>query len=403
MQIRPHSAGINRALEQLPVPGPEARAQSEALIRHLRMLMGEHSGRLPFDLYMEQVLYAPGLGYYSGGAHKFGEQGDFITAPELSPLFGRCLARQCLGPLQVLESPAILEFGAGTGALAADLLRELQQLERLPERYLILELSAELRQRQRETLARKVPDLLPRVEWLDALPPSGLQAVVLANELIDAMPVSRFRLCDGRIEEQYVVESGEGFALQWGEVSTPGLEAAVRELLAEAGPRPEGFESEIQLRSGPWLQLLAERLERGLVLLIDYGYSRSDYYHPAAARGTLMCYYRHRAHDDPLVYPGLQDITAHVDFTALARQALSAGFAVSGYTTQAFFLMGCGLDHLVAQSDPEDLQRHLPLMQQVKRLTLPTEMGERFKVLGLTLGLDLPLCGFAMRDMRERL
>lgn len=400
-RISPRAA--DAALSRLPEPDREAQAHSLKLVELIRQEIGQADGRLPFDRYMEQVLYAPGLGYYAAGARKFGQTGDFITAPELSPLFARCLARQCDEVLAGLKAGGdILEVGAGSGILAAELLLELERLQRLPERYLILDLSPELQQRQRQTLESRVPHLLSRVSWLTTFPGAGFSGVVLANELLDAMPVHRFRVTGDDIQEQFVQARGERFELTWDEPVIPGFAQAVNRVLSGLEPE-EDFESEINLRAGPWLASLAASLDQGVVLLIDYGHSRAEYYHPARNRGTLMCHYRHRAHPDPLVYPGLQDITAHVEFTAVAEAAQAAGFQVAGYTTQAYFLMASGLDQLVAASDPDDEAGHMALVEGVKRLTLPTEMGERFKVLGLTRNWSAPLSGFAMRDLRERL
>lgn len=389
----PHAAAV------LPSPSEQDRALSRRLVERIVGEIRQAGGGLPFDRFMELALYAPGLGYYTGGQRKFGEAGDFVTAPEVSPLFARCLARQCRQVLDVLAAVDVLEFGAGSGVLAADLLAELERLDSLPERYLILELSAELKQRQRNTLAQRVPHLLDRVVWLERLPDAGFRGVVLANELLDAMPVHRFRLQQGLCLEQLVVEQGDGLALCWESPVSPGLKTAVARLPG----LPDDYESELNLRVAPWIQALAERIVAGLVLLIDYGYPRAEYYHPQRDRGTLMCHYRHRAHPDPLFHPGLQDITSHVEFTSLAAAAQASGLSVCGYSTQAFFLMGCGLEQLMSASDPDDIQPHMELAQGVKKLTLPSEMGERFKVLGLCRGLKQAPVGFSVRDMRERL
>ncbi len=391
------------ATSKLPTPEGEALEHSERLVAVIRGEIEAAGGRLPFDRYMELALYAPGLGYYTAGSRKFGEGGDFVTAPEISPLFAQCLARQCAPLLKQLGSADILEFGAGSGALAADLLMALEQLGSLPEHYFILELSPDLRARQHETLASRVPGLLSRVEWLDSLPEPGFRGVVLANEVLDAMPVQRFRIADGEVSEQMVGWEDDHFVTQWAASVSAELTGAIVPLAERLAFDPDDYESEINLRAASWLQALGEVISAGAVLLIDYGYPRAEYYHPQRDRGTLMCYYRHQTHPDPLVLPGLQDITAHVDFTAMAEAAQKAGFSVAGYTTQAYFLMGCGLDQLVAASDPSDVATHMTLVQGVKRLTLPAEMGESFKVLGLTRDLDVPLAGFAMRDMRERL
>lgn len=392
-----------RSSSQLPAPDAEAQAQSERLIELIQSEIEREGGRISFDRYMELALYAPWVGYYTGGMRKFGEAGDFVTAPEISPLFARCLARQAMQALVQMEGGSILEFGAGSGVMAADLLLELERTGTLPERYLILDLSPELRQRQCETLERKVPHLMERITWLDTLPDAGFRGVVLANELLDAMPVNRFCVRDGEVLEQFVtLEKGKMAAL-WDKPQSIGLEVAVAQLQSRYGMQWEEYESEVNLRASSWLQSLAERMDTALVLLIDYGYGQREFYHPQRDTGTLMCHYRHRAHPDPFVYPGLQDITAYVDFTAVAEAAVASGFVVAGYTTQAFFLMGAGLDHLMAMSDPNDVQNHMTLAQGVKQLTLPTEMGERFKVLGLTKQLDIAPIGFSMRDQRERL
>ena len=395
--------GKPRFSEALPKPDPDALAHSRKLLGQIAREITHSGGRLPFDRYMELCLYAPGLGYYSAGLRKFGESGDFVTAPEVSPVFARCLSRQCRQVLAELGGGELLEFGAGSGRLAVDLLRSLERCDRLPARYLILEVSPDLRARQKQTLWNEVPRLADRVYWLDSLPESGFRGVVIANELLDAMPVNRFRIEGDEILEQYVGLDAEGeITPLWGAASEP-LEAAVRNLMEGAHDRFDDYESEMNLRAAPWVQAVAQRLQAGMVLLIDYGYPRGTYYHPQRNRGTLMCHYRHRAHPDPMLLPGLQDITAHVDFTAIARSALKNGLNVCGYTTQAFFLMGCGLDRLIAESDPGDVRPHMELVQGVKRLTLPTEMGERFKVLGLSRGLAEAPIGFSVLDQRERL
>jgi SAM-dependent MidA family methyltransferase len=383
---------------ELPQPDDDSRIHSELLCNHIRQEMQRASGSLSFDRFMELCLYAPGLGYYVAGTRKFGEAGDFVTAPEISPVFSRCLARQCAQVLAAVPRGDLLEFGAGTGAMAADLLAELEQLGSLPERYLILELSPDLRQRQQEMLAQRVPRLQGKVQWLEEMPAPGFSGVILANEVLDAMPVQRFRLESGKIYEQFVRVGGEAFELFWGAPQTPGLEEAVAGLGLE-----DGYESELNLRARDWVLELGQRMGAGAVLLVDYGYPQAEYYHPQRSAGTLMCYYRHHVHPDPLLLPGLQDITAHVDFTAIAEAGLQAGFEIGGYTTQAFFLMGCGLDDILAASDPDAVESHMRLVQEIRRLTLPTGMGEQFKVLAMTRGIEIPLMGFDMRDQRERL
>ena len=388
---------------ELPEPEPEAQEHSIRLIELIRHELAQSGGRMPFDRFMELALYAPGLGYYTAGARKFGEAGDFVTAPEISPLFARCLARQCQQLLEELEGGDLLEVGAGTGALATDLLLELEALQKLPQHYFILEVSPDLQQRQRETLMARAAHLIDRVEWLDAMPEPGFTGVVIANELLDAMPVSRFKMTESGLQEGFVRWADDAFEHYWGEPVSPGLVDTVAALQEQVGRFDSGYESELNLRAGPWLQSLAQRIERGAVVLIDYGYPCSEYYHPQRNMGTLMCHYRHRAHDEPLILPGLQDITAHVDFTAVAKAGLDVGFALKGYATQAHFLLGCGLDSLLMNSDPNDIKNHVTLMQAVKRLTMPTEMGERFKAIALSKGIESSLIGFSLRDLSGRL
>ena len=360
-------------------------------------------GALPFDRYMELALYGPGIGYYVNGAHKFGAGGDFVTAPELSPLFGQCLAEQLAEVLPACGNQ-VMEFGAGSGALAADILAHLERIERLPERYLVMELSAELRLRQQALLAERVPHLLSRVEWLERLPMGGWQGVVVANELLDAMPVSRFRRASHGWEEQRVRNGEDGFEIRWDVPCTPALVAALEGIQRRLGPFADGYCSEVNLRLSPWMRALAGMLERGLVLLIDYGYSEREYYHPERDGGTLMCHFRHRAHEDPLLLPGLQDITASVDFSAVAEAGTAAGLELAGYATQAQFLLGCGLDRLLEAADTADPEDRIDRLQAAKQLVLPSAMGERFKVIGFSRGLEeRPLRGFALRDMRAAL
>lgn len=386
----------------LPPPDPEAAAHSARLRAHIETRVAGGAA-LSFARFMELALYAPGLGYYSAGSRKFGAAGDFVTAPELSSLFGRCLARSAREVLEQTGGGEILEFGAGSGALAADLLLELDALGAAPERYAILEVSGELRARQRETLAARCPGLAGRVQWLEALP-GAINGVVLANEVLDALPVERFRKSASGGVEQACVRSADG-ALRWHWRPAPAdLAAAVAAIEADVGgPLPAGYTSEVCLLLGPWVRSLADVLGRGYALLIDYGYPRREYYHPQRRAGTLMCHYRHRAHDDPLMLPGLQDITAHVDFSAVAASAADAGLELAGFTSQAHYLLAGGLVDILEQSDPADARAHLELARQAKLLTLPGEMGERFKVMGLSRGMAEPPSGFAGPDLRGRL
>jgi SAM-dependent MidA family methyltransferase len=364
------------------------------------------AGRLPFDRFMDLALYAPGLGYYVAGAIKLGAAGDFVTAPEISPLFGRCVAAQCAQVLAVLGGGDVLELGAGSGALAADLLAALAALGAVPERYWILEPSPELAARQRALLAERVPALAERVCWISS-PPAGLRGVVLANEVLDALPVHRFRIdADGAVQEVFVIADGGRFAAATEQPVSAGLADAVTALQGQGLARSPGYCSEINLRAAPWLRLMSESLAAGMLLLIDYGYPAHEYYLPERSDGTLMCHFRHQACADPFERVGLQDITAHVDFSAIARAGIQAGLTLSGYTTQANFLLGCGLDGLMAAAagDPGDM---LALTAGVKQLVLPSAMGERFQAIAFTRAVEPPAggawCGFSLRDLRERL
>ena len=387
-------------MHNLPAPSADELALSAELASLIHQDIAAAGGSIPFSRFMEHCLYAPGLGYYSAGRRKFGAGGDFVTAPEISPLFGRCLARSCGAVLQSLGGGDILEFGAGSGQLAVDLLGELASMDCLPDRYLVLERSAELKTRQQETIGRYLPQLLDRVSWLDALPSAGFRGVMLANEVLDAMSVERFQW-DGAAAALFHVRSeGEGFAwqLQTGESSdvTAGIEDSISHLDA-------GYVSEFNTFLQPWLQTVAECLDQGLILLIDYGYPQHELFHPQRSSGTLMCHYRQHAHADPLLWPGLQDITAHVNFTAVAEAAVAADLEVAGYTSQAYFLLDCGLEEFLLQSGPTGTMVYMQAAQQVKTLILPGEMGERFKCIGLTRGIDIPVPGFRLQDQRERL
>ncbi len=366
----------------------------------------QQGGKIPFIRYMELILHAPGLGYYSAGAYKIGAAGDFITAPEISPLFSQCVARQCLQVLNDIDGGDVLEVGAGSGAMACEVLRELEKLGCLPARYLILDLSADLRERQRTYLQQELPHLMGRITWLDTLPESGFKGVVLANELLDAMPVHLVRFDPESLSERYVSWSGERFSWCDGPLSESRLSAAATHIIEECGAEEFDHEyvSEINLAATDWLRSVAEILEQGLVLLIDYGFPRREYYIPERKEGTVMCHYRHQAHSDPLILPGLQDVTAHVDFTAIAESAVGAGMDVAGYASQAHFLLGAGLmDVLAENAETSTHEQQVMQAQAVKTLTMPQEMGELFKVMALTKRMEPGLVGFSMLDARGRL
>jgi SAM-dependent MidA family methyltransferase len=379
----------------LPEPTPGARAHSERVAERIRDEIAASGGWISFVRYMELALYAPGLGYYSAGARKLGKAGDFVTAPEISPLYGQTLARQVR---QILDAglEEVLEVGAGSGALAATLLEELDRAGRLPRSYLILELSADLRERSRDTLAARVPHLLERVAWLNRLPPA-FSGVVLGNEVLDAMPVHIVRVEKGKIEEGGVGMRGERLDWSWRVASGDVLEAA------RALELPEGFRTEVALAARAFVRSLADILERGVALFVDYGFPRKEYYHAQRREGTLMCHYRHHAHADPFFFPGLQDITSHVDFSAIAAAALEGGLEIAGYTSQAQFLVNCGITEVMARTPAEDRSAFLPLANQANRLMSPAEMGELFKAIALARGFGAPLEGFREGDRRQAL
>jgi SAM-dependent MidA family methyltransferase len=381
---------------------PEEIAHSARLVERIRAAMDEAGGRIGFARFMDMALYEPGLGYYSAGARKFGASGDFITAPETAPVFSHCMAAQCAEVLQSLVGGDVLELGAGSGAMAAAMLAELEALQSLPARYLILDVSADLRERQRETLAGAVPHLLERVHWLDRLP-GRLAGVVVANEVLDAMPVERFVVRDGSILSLDVEwRSGRFECVE--SPAAPDLRGRIERVFAEAGAHwPDGYSSELNAGLEPWLASVADSLERGVMLFVDYGLPRRELYAAERSSGTLLCHFRHRIHDDPLVNVGLQDITAWVDFTAVAEAAECAGLRVAGYTTQAHFLIGNDLARRVAEASQVDLVQRVNLSRQAMLLTLPGEMGERFRVIALAKGYDSPLRGFAVRDLSHML
>ena len=388
---------ITRCYMNLPTPALLAQQASAALTRLILDEIDQAGGWIPFSRYMALALFAPGLGYYSGGARKFGTDGDFVTAPEITPLFGHTLARQ-LAPLMAQSAPHVMEVGAGTGALAADLLLSLEALGSLPARYDILELSAELAERQRETLAARAGHLLDRVHWLTALP-THFSGVVVGNEVLDAMPADSVCWREEGVFCRGVVREGEGFA--WAERPAHGALLAGAESLAPGLPLP--YTSEIHLASGAWVRSIGAMLSTGAVVLIDYGFPAAEFYHPERSQGTLMCHYRHQAHGDPFQWPGLTDITTHVDFTAIAQAAVDAGLEVLGYTSQASFLMNCGVLSVMEAQPMADAKARAQQSHAVNMLLSPAEMGELFKVIALGRGVDPDLIGFARGDRVHRL
>lgn len=378
----------------LPVPSTDALAYSAALSDHIAREIDAAGGWIGFDRFMDLALYTPAQGYYSGGAHKFGAQGDFVTAPELGPVFAQSLAAQAVQLLR-LGSPQIIEVGAGSGQLAVDLLRELERCGSLPDSYAILELSGELQARQRQAISAQAPQLLSRVRWLERLP-ECFDGLVLANEVLDAMPVHLVVWkSTGVVERGVAIDNGR-FA--WVDRPASGrlLERALA--LAAECDMPPGYLSEVSLAAQAWVAAWATRLGRGALLLIDYGFPRREYYHPQRSSGTLMCHYRHHAHGEPFYLPGLQDITAHVDFTAIVESGCWAGLELLGYSTQSSFLFNCGLAEVLARTPASDGRRYLPLAGAANKLVSPAEMGELFKVIALGRGISEPLLGFSSGD-----
>lgn len=383
----------------LPPPSSDALAHSGQLTALLRQEIAGNGGWISFARYMELALYAPGFGYYSAGAQKFGAAGDFVTAPEMTPFFGWALARQ-VAQAMAAAGNTVLEAGAGSGRLAADLLLELERLGSLPERYFILDLSGDLRQRQQTTLAAAVPHLLARVEWLDRLP-ERFAGVVIGNELLDAMPVHMVAWREAGILERGVgLDAAGGFI--WQERPATGALLAAAEEIAGQCDIPPGFESEIGLAARAWAAEWGRILAKGTLLLIDYGFPRREFYHFQRGRGTLMCHYRHHAHPDPFYLPGLQDITAHVDFTSIIAAAHGEGLELQGYASQGQFLLNCGILERLAEL-PAESPEYIRAAGAVNKLLLPHEMGELFKVMALGRGIESPLVGFARGDQSHRL
>ncbi|BCB25313.1 SAM-dependent methyltransferase [Sulfurimicrobium lacus] len=389
-------------MSALPQPDSSALAHSRAVSAAIAQEVTASDGWISFARFMEIALYAPGLGYYSAGLDKFGAGGDFVTAPEMSALFGQAVAAQAAQVLR-LTGGDVLEIGAGSGKLALDLMLELERLDALPQHYRILELSADLRQRQQARIERNAPHLLPRFAWLDTMP-QRFSGLVLGNEVLDAMPAHLVTWRAGQVFERGVSIADGRFA--WSE--RPLTEG---ELLRQAQALPpagfvsgeSAYTSEINLAAQGFVRSLGQMLEQGMILMLDYGFGASEYYHPQRGGGTLMCHYRHQTHDDPFFLPGLQDLTAHVDFSAMAQAATESGLTLSGYASQANFLINCGLTELLARTSPEDPAAYLPLVAQVQKLMSPAEMGEFFKAIALSKGMqEIPL-GFRRGDRSHTL
>ncbi len=378
----------------LPIPTPAQLEHSESLKALIRKKIHQSDGWISFAEYMQMALYTPALGYYSGGAQKFGLAGDFVTAPEISPLFAQTIARQAQQVLQICGGD-ILELGAGTGKLAVDLLLELQSLESLPQRYLILEVSDHLRHVQQETISQQLSqELQPRVVWLDELP-EKFNGLILGNEVLDAIPVQLMHKTAESWRERGVGFDGE---LAWQDV--PLTQSELVKHLPQV--LPNGYLTEVSPAASGLVRSLTDSLQQGAILLIDYGFSSHEYYHPQRNQGTLMCHFQHYAHDNPLVYVGLQDITAHVDFTQIALAGEAHGISLSGYATQAQFLMNCGILDILAQHSPDSPQ-FMQLAAAAQKYLSPAEMGDLFKVIAFSKNLDEPLIGFSQGDKSHTL
>ncbi len=384
------------------MPFDAAAEHNAKVCEFLASQIAAAGGWLSFERFMDLALYAPGLGYYSGGAQKLGPDGDFITAPETSRLFGACVAVQCAEVLRKLSAGSVLEIGAGSGRLAADVLARLEVQGQLPENYWILEISADLRQRQRQHLEKRLPHLLQRVHWLDRPLEAPFDGVILANEVLDALPVARFRWHANDVEELGVAIRDEDFA--W--AARPAEAAMIkicRELAAVNGAWDDGYVSEYCARIGAWTHAVTRPLRRGAVLWFDYGLPRAQYYLSERRDGTLVCHFRHRLSEDPFANIGLQDITAWVDFTRLAEASEEAGFELAGFTTQAHFLAGLSIDREMRLAAGDDENLFARLAHQARQLMLPGEMGERFKAMAWLRDLDIALSGFELLDLRHSL
>ncbi len=380
----------------LPIPDRDAKQLSDGLLSEI-MLEIKSFGEISFARYMELCLYAPQWGYYRNTLKKFGKDGDFVTAPEISSLFSYCLANQCAEILNTMGGGDILEFGAGSGVMAADILHALKEKNQLPTHYYILEISGFLKALQHETILKKIPDCLDRVIWLDTLPEKKIQGVILANEVLDAMPVHQF-IYKNSIKECVVTIENNHLISAVSEKENAQLISSLKKYDVHF---LENYTSEINLYLPGWIKSISDSVSRGVVLIIDYGFPRHEYYHPDRSQGTIMCHYRHHSHGNPLIFPGIQDMTAHVDFTAVAEAAVENGFTVSGFTHQAAFLINCDLLSLMHETSDE--KKRFLQNQQIMQLTSPSEMGELFKVIALSKEFDHNLLGFRMMDHRMRL
>lgn len=390
---------------ELPTPPDEELRKVEPLLDLIEVEMANNNGCLSFNRFMELALYTPALGYYTGANAIFGSQGDFITAPELTPLFSRCIAKQVQQVLSSLSTQGdVLEFGAGAGTMATDVLMELEKLNCLPGHYYIVEISPTLQQRQREKISIYAPHLLERVSWVKEVP-GDFVGIILGNEILDAIPTHRVRINpDGNHQELFVTVKDNRFSWLPGEFSDPRLAEYCEQIFSNYSENfSEPYDTEINLDSFDWMAQVANALKEGVILLIDYGFSDKEFYRSERYEGTLMCHYKHLAHPDALVHVGLQDITSHVNFTQVAEAGFDNGLSVLGFANQTYFLISCGLENLLAEIDITDSTQFLKETQPVKQLILPDEMGELFKVIAFGKNFSQPLIGFAMNNQLERL
>jgi SAM-dependent MidA family methyltransferase len=369
----------------LPRPD-ELSAEHSARVRdYLHTKIAAAGGHISFAEFMHEALYAPGLGYYTAGSAKFGADGDFVTAPEVSPVFGRVLARQCAEVLGDIDNGEVLEIGAGSGRLAVDMLRAFEALDAVPAAYRILEVSPDLAAQQQKKLREELPQFVDRVQWLSDLP-ATFSGVIVANEVLDALPIERFVRRASGVSQLCVTTDDKGFSCLEKEAPKR-LEAAVLAIEADIGQVfPEGYTSEVSMAAPAWIADLARFLNRGALFIFDYGISRREYYAPDRADGWLRCHYRHHAHSNPLIHPGIQDLTAWVDFSSVAAAACEAGLDILGYQSQSQFLMGGGLEIEMQGFRDLPIARQIELSGQIKTLTLPGEMGENFKCMALGRG-----------------
>ncbi len=390
-------------LNDLPRPD-EAAMQHSRELTNLIQNQCVTKGPMEFDRFMELCLYAPGLGYYSAGTQKFGAGGDFITAPELGSLFASCIARQCTQVLSICQGNDILEIGAGSGQMAFDILNHLNSTHKLPDHYFILELSASLKRRQQQLLSKLPHEIFNRVSWQDTPPSDNFSGILIANEVLDALPIKRFLIAESQPMEILIDWDANNHQFVEIPVAASGkLVRSLEQLEVELGtPFPENYTSEVNIHLNSWLETIVQNLTQGAVLLIDYGYNQADYYHPDRNQGSLLCHYRQHAHSNPFFVPGLQDITASVDFTRLAHAANSLGLTVNGYTTQAHYLLGNNISSF-ADTSHQSVKSHMAITQEIKRLTLPNEMGDRFKAMLLCREIECKFPGFQLSDRRGSL